>query len=58
MIHQTGLGGASVSLARVDVALAREIFESFEGKAVLLIGAGEMAESALRGLRDAGNQLA
>ncbi len=51
---ETGLGGASVSLARVGVALAREIFESFDGKAVLLVGAGEMAESALRGLRDAG----
>jgi glutamyl-tRNA reductase len=51
---ETGLGGASVSLARVGVALAREIFESFEGKLVLLVGAGEMAESALRGLVDAG----
>ncbi len=51
---KTGLGGASVSLARVGVALAREIFETFEGKTVLVVGAGEMAESALRGLRDAG----
>jgi glutamyl-tRNA reductase len=51
---ETGLGGASVSLARVGVALAREIFETFEGKLVLLVGAGEMAESALRGLVDAG----
>ncbi len=52
--HETGLGAASVSVARVGVQLAREIFESFEGKQVLLIGAGEMAESALRGLREAG----
>ncbi len=51
---ETGLGAASVSVARVGVQLAREIFESFEGKQVLLIGAGEMAESALRGLREAG----
>ncbi|MEX2208571.1 MAG: glutamyl-tRNA reductase [Myxococcota bacterium] len=52
--HETGLGAASVSVARVGVQLAREIFESFDGKQVLLIGAGEMAESALRGLREAG----
>ena len=51
---ETGLGSASVSVARVAVQLAREIFESFEGKRVLLIGAGEMAESALHGLREAG----
>jgi glutamyl-tRNA reductase len=51
---ETGLGAASVSVARVGVQLAREIFESFEGKHVLLIGAGEMAESALHGLREAG----
>jgi glutamyl-tRNA reductase len=54
-IHsETGLGAASVSVARVGVQLAREIFETFDGKRVLLIGAGEMAESALRGLREAG----
>ena len=51
---ETGLGAASVSVARVGVALAREIFEDFAGKRVLLVGAGEMAESALRGLRDSG----
>jgi glutamyl-tRNA reductase len=50
----TGLGAASVSLARVGVGLAREIFETFDGKSVLLVGAGEMAESALHGLREAG----
>jgi len=54
--HETGLSAAKVSVARVGVQLAREIFESFEGKRVLLIGAGEMAESALHGLRDAGAQ--
>ncbi len=51
---ETGLGAATVSVARVGVQLAREIFESFEGKRILLVGAGEMAESALRGLREAG----
>jgi glutamyl-tRNA reductase len=54
-IHsETGLSGGRISVARVGVQLAREIFESFAGKRVLLIGAGEMAESALHGLRDAG----
>ncbi|MCE2391521.1 MAG: glutamyl-tRNA reductase [Proteobacteria bacterium] len=51
---ETGLGASPVSVARVGVQLAGQIFESFEGKRVLLLGAGEMAESALRGLRDSG----
>ena len=51
---ETGLGASTVSVARVGVQLARQLFESFEGKRVLLLGAGEMAESALLGLRDAG----
>ncbi len=51
---ETGLGASTVSLARVGVHLARELFESLRRKRVLLLGAGEMAESALRGLCDAG----
>lgn len=51
---QTGLGASSVSVARVGVQLTQQLFESLESKRVLLLGAGEMAESALRGLRDAG----
>ncbi len=51
---ETGLGASSVSVARVGVQLAREVFESFDDKCVLLLGAGEMAESAALGLRDAG----
>ncbi len=51
---ETGLAAASISVARVGVQLAHEIFEPFDGKRVLLLGAGEMAESALLGLRDAG----
>ncbi|MBW2280693.1 MAG: glutamyl-tRNA reductase [Deltaproteobacteria bacterium] len=51
---ETGLGAGQVSLARVGTQLAGEIFESLEDKRVLLVGAGEMAESALAGLRDAG----
>jgi glutamyl-tRNA reductase len=51
---ETGLGASSVSVARVGVQLAEQVFESFEGKRVMLLGAGEMAEAALHGLRDAG----
>jgi glutamyl-tRNA reductase len=51
---ETGIGTSSVSVARIGVQLANELFESFDGKHVLLLGAGEMAESALVGLRDAG----
>ena len=51
---ETGLGASPVSIARVGVQLASEVFESLEEKRVLLMGAGEMAESALQGLVDAG----
>ncbi len=51
---ETGLGASPVSVARIGVDLARELFESLEGKRVLLLGAGEMAESALRSLQEAG----
>ena len=51
---ETGLATSPVSVASVGVQLAQEIFEPFEGKHVVLLGAGAMAESALLGLRDAG----
>jgi glutamyl-tRNA reductase len=51
---ETGLGASPISVARVGVQLASAVFESFADKRVVLIGAGEMAESALHGLRDAG----
>ena len=51
---ETGLGGTAVSVARVGVQLAREIFESLAEKHLLVVGAGEVAESALRGFHEAG----
>ena len=51
---ETGLGASPVSLARIGVQLACELFESLAGKKVLLLGSGAMAESALRGLQEAG----
>ena len=51
---ETEIGRLAVSVSSVAVELARKIFGSLEGKAVLLLGAGEMAELAARGLMDAG----
>jgi glutamyl-tRNA reductase len=52
--NETGIAQRPVSVARVAVDLARQIFESLEDKTALLVGAGEMIEAALVALRDAG----
>ena len=54
--NDTALAERPVSVARVAVSLARQIFEEVSDKHALLIGAGEMIELALRALRDAGLQ--
>jgi len=51
---ETRIGERPVSVARVAVDLARQIFERFEDKSALLIGAGEMSEMALRTLANNG----
>ena len=51
---ETRLGERPVSVARVAVDLARQIFEDFDDKRALLIGAGEMGEMALRALKNHG----
>lgn len=51
---ETRIGERSLSVARVAVDLAKEIFESLEDKTALLIGAGEMIELALEHLRSSG----
>ncbi len=52
---ETKLAKARVSIPSVAIAdFARQIFESFEDKRVLVIGAGEMAEETLRYLRTEG----
>lgn len=43
---ETGIGSAAVSISYAAVQLARKIFGNLQGKRVLLIGAGEMAELA------------
>ena len=51
---ETGVAQKPVSVARVAVDLAGQIFEDFAAKRALLVGAGEMIELALTALRDAG----
>jgi glutamyl-tRNA reductase len=51
---ETGIGAAAVSVSYTAVELGRKIFGSLDGRTVLLIGAGEMAELALKHLVKAG----
>ena len=51
---ETRVAERPVSVARVAVDLARQIFEELTDKRALLIGAGEMIEAALSALRGAG----
>ncbi len=43
---ETGISEAAVSISYAAVELARKIFDELEGRRVLLVGAGEMAELA------------
>jgi glutamyl-tRNA reductase len=52
--NETGIAERPVSMARVAVSLARQIFEDLSGKSALLVGAGEMIELALEALRAEG----
>jgi glutamyl-tRNA reductase len=47
---ETRIAERPVSVARVAVDLARQIFESLAGKTALLVGAGDMGEVALQAL--------
>jgi glutamyl-tRNA reductase len=47
---ETGIGDHAVSISYAAVELGRKIFGELEGKGVLLIGAGEMAELAVEHL--------
>jgi glutamyl-tRNA reductase len=47
---ETEVGRSAVSMSKVAVDLCRKIFDSLQGKQVLLIGAGEMATLAARHL--------
>ena len=47
---ETGIGDHAVSISYAAVELGRKIFGSLDGKNVLLVGAGEMAELAVEHL--------
>lgn len=49
---QTGMDRGRLSVASVAVDLAREVFDTFDDKTVLVIGAGKMADLSLRHLAD------
>ncbi len=51
---ETRICNSAVSISYVAVELARKIFGQLDGKSILLVGAGEMAELAARNLMKAG----
>lgn len=51
---ETAIGRAATSMASAAVQLAGKIFGGLEDKAVLLVGAGEMAELSAKHLQQAG----
>jgi glutamyl-tRNA reductase len=52
--NETGIGSSAVSISFVAVELARKVFEDLKGSAVMLLGAGEMAELAAKHLLNYG----
>ncbi len=55
--RETEIARNPVSLSSVAIEYAKKIFEGFEGRTVLLIGAGKMADLAARALRGQGAEL-
>ncbi|MFI5302027.1 MAG: glutamyl-tRNA reductase, partial [Polyangiales bacterium] len=51
---ETSLGAGQVSVASVAVDLAKRLYDDLAGHEILLLGAGEIAESAARALQAAG----
>lgn len=51
---ETGIGDSSLSVPRVAVQLAEEVFGSLAGRSALVLGAGEMSEMVIRDLRERG----
>jgi glutamyl-tRNA reductase len=54
---ETVIGKGQVSVATVALDLARQIFDSLEGRTVALIGTGEMGEAIARLFQQAGAEL-
>lgn len=55
--NETGIAEGTVSVSSIACELAKKIFGDLEGRRALLLGAGEMGESAARSLRQTGTQL-
>ena len=55
--NETAIGAGQVSVPSVAVTLARQIFDELRGRTALLVGAGEMAETAARLLGQSGAQV-
>jgi glutamyl-tRNA reductase len=48
--NETAIGEAAVSISYAAVALARKVFDTLEGRTVLVLGAGKMSELTARHL--------
>lgn len=55
--RETDIARNPVSLSSVAIEYGRKIFDGFEGRTVLLVGAGKMADLAARALRGRGAEL-
>jgi glutamyl-tRNA reductase len=55
--NETGIAEGTVSVSSIACELAKKIFGNLEGRRALLLGAGEMGESAARSLRQTGTHL-
>ncbi len=51
---ETGIGNSSLSVPRVAVKLAEEVFGSLAGRRALVLGAGDMSELVVKHLKDRG----
>lgn len=51
---ETGIAASAISISYMAVELGKKIFNSLQGRTILLVGAGEMAELSARHLINAG----
>ncbi len=51
---ETGVGESSLSVPRVAVQLAEEVFGTLKGRKALVLGVGEMSELVIKHLKDRG----
>src|SRR5215208_2980109 len=51
---ETGIGNSSLSVPRVAVKLAEEVFGDLAGRRALVLGAGDMSELVVKHLKDRG----